>query len=1237
MDRVMNSVKANNFVHLHVHSEYSLLDGAIRLQELPTKLHELNMQACAITDHGNMFGAVEFYKIMQKAGLQPIIGVELYLTKGDRRSKSEQSDRERYHLIVLVENNIGLRNLNILLSKAWTEGFYYKPRVDYDLLATYHEGLICLSGCLGSEINQALQANDYEQAKNLAQNYLNIFGKDNFFIELQANDLPEQRICNAELRRLAKELDLQVVATNDAHYMNQADWEAHDTLLCMQTNSLVSDTKRFKFAGGHSYYLKSYEEMAAAFPDCLEALDNTVKIAKRCEALEMHFGKLYLPEFTAPHGQKSTDYLASLSKKGLKERLAKYICPRFTEADYQARLESELAVINSMGYTDYYLIVQDFINYAKDNGIPVGPGRGSGAASLVAYALRITDIDPLEYDLLFERFLNPERVSMPDFDIDFCYERRQEVIDYVTRKYGQDHVCQVIAFGTLAARACLRDVLRVNGKSPNETNKILKLMPNKLNITLQSALEISKDLQQLYNTNAEFKRAYDIAKKLEGLPRHTSTHAAGVIISGKDIKEIAPLAKNDEAVVVQYDKDLIEQVGLLKFDFLGLRTLTVISGACKSILEKYGRKIDFTELAYADPEIYADISRGETAGVFQLESTGMTSFMKALKPDSLEDIIAGISLYRPGPMQQIPDYVKARHDPTKIKYLHPSLEKSLRVTYGSMVYQEQVMQIVRDLAGFSLGQSDIIRRAMAKKKPEELKRYEKIFIYGGKFSETDEKVVLGAVNNGVDEKSAKLIFDHILAFAGYAFNKAHAAGYAVLAYQTAWLKHYYPCEFMTALLNSFISTPTQLAHYITLAKNMNIQVLPPDLNVSEAKFISNSEHTAIIYALGAIKNLGLSTAEDIVRLREKNGQFKHLNEALRILQSNNVNRNKIEALIYAGAMDCLEGNRLQKIIYATEYLALLSQNKQQVSQQQISLFSFAPEVEDPSPEIKLAEGKSFSNLEELAFEKEYTSVYFKGHPLDNYPKLIRSELFCTSLTLHGEDHELDASNDTDVILSKEQSTALEDGSEVIMYGLLQKVSKRLTKKQVNWAILQFEDYEGVYEALCFNNVWEKVKKDISENHVYLLRGKVNAQGDFPTALVVNECLPYSEKNLAQIANTAKSKVNTNKIVQTVSEKTVVKGQETEADKITSLSPELDVWERAYLCLNLPKEKADALVELGHLCKKNRGLTQVLLYDASLQQVIATRNERGIKLSNDFLQDLINLLGSENVAIRFYKS
>ncbi len=1255
MDREMESVQVNKFVHLHVHSEYSLLDGAIRIKDLPNKLQALGMNACAITDHGNMFGAVEFYKTMQAANMQAIIGVELYVTRGSRFSKTERSDRERYHLLVLVENNVGLRNLNILLSKAWLEGFYYKPRVDYDLLLKYHEGLICLSGCLGSEIDQALQADDYPLAKQIAERYKKLFGTDNFFLELQANDLPEQRLCNAELKHLAKELDLGVVATNDAHYLEQKDWEAHDILLCMQTNSLVSDPNRFRFLGGHSYYLKSADEMIAAFQDCPEAISNTVKIAERCKAMKMQFGKLYLPEFAAPDGLTSTDYLEQLAKAGLEARLAKHICSRFEVADYEARLKRELAVINSMGYTDYYLIVQDFINYAKSQGIPVGPGRGSGAASLVAYALRITDIDPLEYDLLFERFLNPERVSMPDFDIDFCYERRQEVIDYVTRKYGQNHVCQVIAFGTLAARACLKDVLRVFGKSPSEVTKLLRYMPNRPNITLKSTLEISKDIRKLYDTNAEFRHDYEIAEKLEGLPRHTSTHAAGVIISGKDIKAIAPLAKNDEAVVVQYDKDLIEQVGLLKFDFLGLRTLTVISAACQAIYEKTGQTIDFTKLAYADPAIYEDISRGQTGAVFQLESAGMTSFMQALKPDSLEDIIAGISLYRPGPMQQIPDYVKARHDPSQIKYLHPSLEKSLKVTYGSMVYQEQVMQIVRDLAGFSLGQSDIIRRAMAKKKPEELKRYEKIFIYGGKFAETDKEPVLGAVNNGVDEKSAKVIFDHILAFAGYAFNKAHAAGYAVLAYQTAWLKHYYPCEFMTAMLNSYINTPAQVAHYITMARSMNIQVLPPDINHSAAKFISNSEHTAIYYALGAIKNLGLNTALEIVSTREQAGPYKRLDQCLRTLQQYNVNKSKIEALIYAGALDCLEGNRLQKLIFSAEYLPLISQSKEQVSQQQISLFSLAEAETEQLPEIKLAADKAFTNLEELSYEKEYTSVYFKGHPLDNYPDLIKSAYCVTSADLRYLDQSLTDSTeaaDEAFAFAGNLPITLADGQEVLMYGLLQKVNKRINKKQVAWAILQLEDYTGDFEALCFSSVWEKCKADLQENQVYVFKGKVSAQGDFAAALIVDECLPYTAENLetlhSKLKNTApKAKVSyangENIIAKT---KTLVKSTKQPVIaaqpqvKSTIEQPNLiansqaNYLAEAVLCLHLASDKSDQLAALGNLCKQYPGKNRVLVYDASLAQVIATRSKRGVQLSVEFLQKLAQLLGWNNIAIRF---
>ena len=1161
---------AEKFVHLHVHSEYSLLDGTIRLAQLPDYLKKAGMSACAVTDHNNMFGAVEFYQKMQAAGLQAIIGVELTVD-------------ELYHLVLLAENNEGLHNLNLLVSHACLD-FASKPQVNHELLQQYHKGLIALSACCQGEIPQAILRNDYKVAQEIAVKYKNLFGENNFFIELPANNVPGFNLCRQQLIKLAQELNLGLVATCDAHYLLPEDREAEDILLCLQTNSLADDPARFRLPA-NDFYLRSPEEMIELYRDCPEAIENTLLIAKRCQALKLTFGKLYLPEFQPPAAFTSTTYLQELAIKGLNRRLQHYSSPAHSKSDYLERLNMELGVINSMGYTDYYLIVQDFVNYAKSRGIPVGPGRGSGAASLVAYALNITDIDPLEYNLLFERFLNPERVSMPDFDIDFCYERRQEVIDYVTNKYGKDHVCQVIAFGTLAAKACLKDILRVFGKTPKEADTYLKLIPNRLNITLKEALNVSRELKMLYEQKADFKRAYDIALKLEGLPRHTSTHAAGVIICGKRIADIAPLTQNDGTAVVQYNKDLIEDVGLLKFDFLGLRTLTVIAEACRKAEEKTGTEINFSKLGYADPAIYEDLSSGKTAGVFQLESSGMTAFMQTLKPENLEDIIAGISLYRPGPMQQIPDYVKARHDSSQIKYLHPLLKKSLSLTYGAIVYQEQVMQIVRDLAGFSLGQSDIIRRAMAKKKPELLQRYEKLFIYGGKLEDSDAAAVPGAINNGVPEEIARKIYTYILSFAGYAFNKAHAAGYAVLAYQTAWLKHYYPCEFMTALLNSYINTPGQLARYIAVCRTEGIKVSAPDLQLSAAKFQADCEKRTIRFALAAIKNVGMSAAEDIVKLR-KRCKFVNLPDTLRNLQAENINRNKIESLIYAGALDFLPGNRLQKIMYVAEFLPTLNTSKDKFAEQQVSLFNLADNSDDQQENaIKFPTDKAFTFTEELNYEKEYAYVYFQGHPLDKYPELIKSPL-CTS----------------SYVLTTENDTIA--GKQLLMYGWINKIKRRAGKQQADWAILQVEDYYGDYDILCFAKTWQKLHNLIKENEVYLFSGKISGKNDFKPSLILQNCEPYTPAALMQMYHSAAN----NDI------------SPTDSDQVA-------------LFINLPVDKAGELVKIARLCKRYPGKVSVYLYDESVKHIISSKDGQGINLVGELLENLINIVGLKNLSLR----
>lgn len=1264
------ATKNTDFVHLHVHSEYSLLDGAIRIKDLPARLQALGMSACALTDHGNLFGAVEFYQSMEAAGLQAIIGAELYVTKGSYLSKGEAADRERYHIVVLAENNRGLANLYKLMSASWVEGFYYKPRVDHELLKKYHEGLIALSGCLGSEINQELIKGDYEAAKAIAAEYRDLFGKDNFFIELQANDIYQQKLNNQQLKKIAAELDLPLVATNDAHYLYAEDAEAHDVLLCMQTNSVKSDPDRFKF-DGTSYYIKSREEMYAAFRDCPQALSNTVLIKERCKALKMEFGKLYLPEFPTPDNKSNKEYLRELAEAGLQKRLEHIYFAKssISESEYRERLYAELNIINNMNYTDYFLIVQDFINYARNKGIPVGPGRGSGAASLVAYSLRITDIDPLTYNLLFERFLNPERVSMPDFDIDFCYERRQEVIDYVADKYGKDHVCQVITFGTLAARACLRDVLRVLGYSPAQVSTLMKPMPSHLGLTLATALEESPDLKKQYEVNEEFKQAYDMARKLEGLPRHSSTHAAGVIISGKEISDVAPLARNDNMIVVQYNKDLIEQVGLLKFDFLGLRTLTVISDAIDFVKQRHGKELDFAALTYDDPAVYKMIAAGDTSGVFQLESAGMTSFMKALQPVSLEDLIAGISLFRPGPMKQIPNYIKGRHNQDEITYLHPALEKTLKVTYGAMVYQEQVMQIVRDLAGFSLGQSDIIRKAMAKKKKALLERYENLFIYGGKFNESDAEAVPGAVKNGVGEAAAKEIFAAVLAFAGYAFNKAHAAGYAVLAYQTAWLKHYYPLEFMTALLNSFINSPNQLFHYIKDCREQGIKVSAPDVNSSQVKFMPLKGRNEIAFALGAVRNVGLSAAAEVVRLRERSPYVTFF-DFLRKMHAEAIGRNKIEALIWAGALDAFPGTRLQKILATTDYLKLLAMSKQNVDVNQMSLFSMSELAGEQTAEPEFIPDKAYSSEEKLAYEKQFAAVYFSGHPLDNYQSLTADKAFSTSRDLHAGYAENEG--DEAAVDNFMEHSSLVNGSELLMYGLVQKITQKFNQKQEAFAILKLEDAEGEYEALCFAKVWSKIKALITENKVVMLKGKVSVRGEFLPSLLVDDCRLYSDEDLLNFKQMYAGKqenlyngeqlYNTQTIAPPLHEGDIAASScvtPTNEDKLHIVTVQdvgVEIDEHAYerpsnsalkpkragaaakghdrkLYINLPARYSHLIARIGKLCNEHRGPYQVLLYDQSTGKVIAPKRGVGVSLETEFLDELIACIGTENIVIR----
>lgn len=1080
-----------NFVHLHLHTEFSLLDGANRIKTLPKRIKELGMDACAVTDHGSMYGAVDFYEACKREGIKPIIGAEVYLAASSRFSKDKVEDKRSYHLVLLARNNEGLKNLNRLVSLAHIEGFYYRPRVDHELLRRHSEGLICLSACLSGEIPRALLNGDYEGAKRLALWYEETFGEGNFYLELQSNGLSEQLLVNQDLIRLSEETGIPLVATNDCHYTRQEDAKAHEILLCMQTGKRMSDPDRMRL-GTDAFYVKSPEEMIEAFLDVPEAIRNTVRIAERCEA-EFDFKTLHLPEFEVPEGETAKSYLAAISFAGLERRLA--VHQAYPREDYVERLEYELGVIDRMGYNDYYLIVWDFIDYAKRLEIMVGPGRGSGAASLVAYALGITNLDPLEYALLFERFLNPERVSMPDFDIDFCYERRGEVIDYVYKKYGNDHVAQVITFGTLAAKQAVRDVARALDLSYADTDRIAKLIPFALGMTLDLALERSPELKEAYENEPLVRQVIDYAKLFEGMPRHASTHAAGVVISKEPLTDIAPLARNDDNIVVQYAKNNIEKVGLLKFDFLGLRTLTVLRDTRDMVLADHGVRIDFDTMKMDDPEVFKMISRGETEGVFQLESGGMTSFMKELKPDSLEDIIAGVALYRPGPMEQIPRYVASRHDASKIRYDHELLEPILDVSYGCIVYQEQVMQIVRDLAGFTMGQSDNVRRAMSKKQPEELARYRDLFIRGG--SSDTGQTVDGALTRGVPLKVAESIWDEVMAFAGYAFNKAHAACYAVVAYNTAWLKTYYPVAFMAAMLNSFLGQLGQAAHYVRVCQDMKIGILPPDINRSQVRF--TTEDGKIRFALAAVKNVGTGVLEALICDRETNGTFKTFGDFLRRVHALGMNRKMIESLIKSSALDSFGIPRNQLIAATDPYLAILSSTKS-VMDGQLSLFDFGVPEEAPV-EPTYPELPKLGMDQILTMEQEMLGLYISGHPLDRYRHSLLGSTDMSSGQLQAPPIEAELLQDE--LVAAEYTQAL-NGKFAVMAGLVVRRKNLTTKKGEMMSFVELEDLDGRFETIVFPKTLSTYRDMIREGEVLLISGRISAREDEEPKLLADK-------------------------------------------------------------------------------------------------------------------------------------
>lgn len=1078
-----------DFCHLHLHTEYSLLDGAIRITDLAKRIKAMGMTSCAITDHGNMFGAVAFFKAMKKEGIHPVIGCEVYVAPTSRFIKSEQTEngkksRPYYHLILLAKDNDGLANLNRLVSKGYIEGFYRRPRIDEELLEKYHEGLICLSACMAGKVASAVLDGSEEEAEKIALRYRDIFGEGNYYLEVQANTTPEQAKVNAALVRISSRTGIPLVATNDCHYLTQNDYESHDVLLCIQTGAKVSDKDRMRM-GTNDYYVKSEAEMRKFFSGLPEAIENTGKVAAMCNA-EYDFNTIHLPTYDVPEGFESTaQYLTYLAYEGLSKRF-ELTPPTGDPDEYVRRLDYELGVINTMGYTDYYLIVWDFINYSKTHGVVVGPGRGSGAGSLVAYAVGITDLDPIKYGLVFERFLNIERVSMPDFDVDFADETRQIAIDYVTKKYGNDHVAQVITFGTLGAKSCIHDVTRVLDLPYQTGDKIAKMIPLKPGITLTEAMEANPEIDTLYETDPDTKKIIDTAMMLEGLPRNSSTHAAGVIISGIPITDIAPMAVNDDTPVVQFSKYDVESVGLLKFDFLGLRTLTVLQDALAIIKENYGKELSLDYIPLDDKNIFDMIGSGDTLGVFQLESRGMTSFMKQLKPVSLEDIIAGIALYRPGPMDQIPKYVECRHDKSKIHYDHPLLEPILKVTYGCAIYQEQVMQIVRDLAGFSMGQSDNIRRAMSKKNKEIMEQYRNLFIYGGKDEKNHE--IDGAIRRGVPGDVASKIFDDVAGFAGYAFNKAHAACYAVVGYWTGYIKYYYPVEFMTATLNSFRTELERASGYIAASEKRGIPVLRPDINRSFARFTTEKDENGrlgIRIGLAVIKGVGEGMVKLIEEDRRKNGDYKSFEDFLVRAAEMGLKRNSVESLIWSSALDGFGYNRATMIRTTQTELETLSVRNSKNIDGQLSIFD-AFDGNSGSADIKeqvtVYETEEYAPDVKLAYEKEAIGLYMSGHPLAAYSNVIEDVTDFTS-------------REAADIIAEGRGESLDDDKKVIMAGIINKFSLRYTKSKTQMATIQMEDLTGVYEAVIFGKILDSVRPYLVNGRPFIIVGRRHMRGE----------------------------------------------------------------------------------------------------------------------------------------------
>ncbi len=1071
------------FAHLHVHTEYSLLDGSNKIKEYVKRVKELGMDSAAITDHGVMYGVIDFYKEATAAGLNPIIGCEVYVAPRSRFDRELTGGEDRYyHLVLLAENNTGYANLVKIVSRGFTEGYYYRPRVDMEVLEEFHEGIIALSACLAGEVQRYIQKGLIDEAGKVAKRYEACFGRGNFFLELQDHGIPTQQTVNAALLRMSKELDIPLVATNDVHYTYVEDAQPHDILLCLQTGRKLADEDRMRYEGGQ-YYVKSEEEMKGLFPYAWEAVENTQRIADRCH-VEIEFGKYKVPHYEVPEGHDSWSYLNKLCQDGMAMRYPQ------DDGTLQKRLEYELGIIRDMGFVDYFLIVWDYINYCRENGIAVGPGRGSAAGSIVSYCLQITNIDPIKYSLLFERFLNPERISMPDIDVDFCFERRQEVIDHVNRKYGKDRVVQIVTFGTMAAKGVIRDVGRVMDLPYSFVDSIAKMIPNEQNqgVPIKKALEMNPELRKLYQEDEQVHTLIDMSRRLEGLPRHTSMHAAGVVICPDAADQYVPLSRgSDGSITTQFTMTTIEELGLLKMDFLGLRTLTVIQNAVEMVERSTGVFIDIDAIDYNDQAVLASIGTGRTDGVFQLESGGMKSFMKELKPRSLEDVIAGISLYRPGPMDFIPKYIKGKNNPESVTYDCPQLEPILAPTYGCIVYQEQVMQIVQDLGGYTMGRSDLVRRAMSKKKQYVMEQERKNFTYGN-----PEEGVPGCVANGISAEVADHIYDTMMDFAKYAFNKSHAACYAVVAYQTAYLKYYHPVEFMAALLTSVIDNPNKVSEYIMSCRSMGIQILPPDINEGESGFsVSGNE---IRYALTAIKSVGRPVIEAVVTERRARGPYTNLEDFITRMSDKEVNKRAIEHFIKAGAMDSLGGTRKQFMSVYIQIMDRIQHDKKNNMAGQMSLFDIVSEDQKEDFEVKMPDVGEYSKEMKLAFEKEVLGIYISGHPLEEYQEMWRRNITNTT---------------ADFMMDEESGeVAARDGRIVTIGGMIAEKKIKYTKNERVMAFLQVEDLLGSIEVIVFPGQYEKFGKEIVEDNKVFIRGRVSLEEEKDGKLICEQITPF---------------------------------------------------------------------------------------------------------------------------------